>query len=294
MTKRILFLSTLALSIISLTGCGILKKEQTHQFNKADEVQVAEQKEAASIIESDSLSVAGLMSTDKKLSGEWTIVSVFNKKVNLEEMPFINFEISTNKIYGNGGCNVINGDFTVESGQKLKFENVVTTLRACNNMKIESLILNAINETNSYFYSEHNGMVHLNFCNAKGAAIMTLKRHNLNVLNGAWTVTEIEGEKINNDRIRLVIDIQENKLHGNSGCNIINGLISLDPKKNNSIQFSQIVSTRRACPDMSTETALLVGLEKVEFYKKKGSHEIEFFDNKNDKIIILKRLPLMK
>ena len=76
--------------------------------------------------------------------------------------------------------------------------------------------------------------------------IMTLRNHNLSLLNGTWTVTEIDGNAIDDENIRLVIDIPEGKLHGNSGCNLINGSISLDPKKKNAIQFSQIISTRKA------------------------------------------------
>ena len=46
----------------------------------------------------------------------------------------------------------------------------------------------------------------------------------------------INGKEYNNPDMEMVIDIQEQKLHGNSGCNIMNGSLSINPDKSNFIK----------------------------------------------------------
>ncbi|MEF9924289.1 MAG: META domain-containing protein [Muribaculaceae bacterium] len=231
---------------------------------------------------------------DKQLSGEWTIVSVAKKKVVAEEMPFLNFSFKDNRIYGNAGCNVINCSFKTTKDKSMVLGDIISTLMACPNSKLESSIMRALNEVSEYSYSTSSGFIFLNLLDHRGATVLSLKRHNLDILNGAWTVKEIEGEKIDDVNVNLVIDIQELRLHGNSGCNIINGTIDLDPKKNNAIQFQQLASTRKMCKNMKIETALLVALEKVETFKKRSTNEIILYDNKKKAVLIFKRLNLTK
>lgn len=229
---------------------------------------------------------------DKQLGGEWTIVKAYNKSISLETMPFLNFDLDSNKIYGNTGCNVVNGSFSIAKKGDLAFSNLLSTMMMCENSKIENSVLRALNEVTNYSISKINGMIHLNLLDKRGATVLLLKQHNLNTLNGAWTIQEIDGTKRLDDKVRLVIDIQELRIHGNSGCNTINGLIVLDPTKDYAIQFQQIASTRMMCPEMSTETTLLVALEEVESYKKNNTNEITFFDSKSQPVLVLKRLEL--
>ena len=208
-------------------------------------------------------------------------------------MPYLTFDSENNRIYGNNGCNYINGGFSVEENGSLKFGNMITTLAECNN-KTEAQISKAIGNTTSFTITKEKGIQMLVLRDKKHNPIMTLRNHNLSLLNGTWTVTEIDGNAIDDENIRLVIDIPEGKLHGNSGCNLINGSISLDPKKKNAIQFSQIISTRKACPNMATETALLVALEEAEHFKAESSETIELLDNNRKCVLILKRIGLKR
>ena len=227
--------------------------------------------------------------TDKKLDGEWAIYNVNNEDVDLYTLPFLQFETSSAKIYGNTGCNFINGIFYTTRGKDILFENLISTMKICENADVENAIMDALRNTKSYMIENRDDINHLYFMNSKDKVVMKLKSHNLNVLNGVWQVSKINDENIHNSKAKLIIDIQEGKLHGNSGCNIINGKILLDPKKDNSIQFERIISTRKACSDMQTETALLVALEEVEYYKKDNHNKIEMFDNKGHKVLVLKR-----
>ena len=42
-------------------------------------------------------------------------------------------------------------------------------------------------------------------------------------INGAWQIIEVGKEKCDDESLRLVIDIPELRIHGNAGCNIVNG-----------------------------------------------------------------------
>lgn len=287
--RRKLFIYAISASVISLSSCGLLKKEEVQSQKPGIIISQTTTTPTDSVIETAPVT----SKFDKGLEGEWTIMSAYGKKFNLEEMPFINFDIKEGRMYGNNGCNVVNAAIETANNNELKFGNMITSLMACPDSKTETLINNALNHAAGYAFTNNDGIRYLNIKDAKGSVILTLKPHNLDILNGAWTVSEINGEAVNDEKVKLVIDIEEAKLHGNSGCNIINGQIVFDPKKNDAIQFSQIASTRMACPDMKTETALLVALEEVVYYKKKNSSEIGFYDDNNNQILVLKRLPLM-
>lgn len=227
--------------------------------------------------------------TDEQLEGEWAIYNVNNEDIDLYTLPFLQFETSSAKIYGNTGCNFINGLFYTTRGKDILFENLISTMKMCENTDVESLVMGAIRDSKSYKIENKEGINHLYFLNNKGEIVLRLKSHNLNVLNGVWQVSKIGDDNIHDSKAKLIIDIQEGKLHGNSGCNIINGKILLDSKKDNSIQFERLISTRKACPHMQIETALLVALEEVEYYKKDNNNKIEMFNNKGHKVLVLKR-----
>ena len=92
--------------------------------------------------------------------------------------------------------------------------------------------------------------------------------------------------------VRLVIDTDQLKIHGCTGCNIVNGGIYIDTAKDRAIQFQQLISTRKMCPNMNTETALLVALEETCFCEKVNDNEIKLLDDKGDVKVVLTRLEL--
>lgn len=101
--------------------------------------------------------------------------------------------------------------------------------------------------------------------NASDSTTMTMRKSDLTFLNGAWRVSVLDGKNIPADaEMQMVIDLPELKVHGNTGCNILNGSIFVDPAKQNSLQFSNLATTRMACPDMEREQKFLVALEQVE------------------------------
>ena len=116
--------------------------------------------------------------------------------------------------------------------------------------------------------------------------IRTLRKHNLDFLNGAWRVSHINGEVCRIQDMQLLIDIPERRLHGNTGCNVLNGELSEDPDKVSSIQFQNIVTTRAACPDQAVETALLIALEEVETARR-GHDKTAVLIDKNGRTLLV-------
>jgi heat shock protein HslJ len=99
---------------------------------------------------------AGLFSSCKSvttfktqdLNGRWTIVSVQNEPVVLQNLPFLEFDTIEKKVSGNAGCNVLSSRFETDSknASAIKFLESVTTMKACiEGMETEAKILQAIN-----------------------------------------------------------------------------------------------------------------------------------------------------
>ena len=84
-----------------------------------------------------------------EVAGSWNIVSVNGTEVTLtgEEAPFMEFNTEENKIHGFTGCNIMNGQYTLE-GKELSFGNVATTMMAGSesNMKLEREVLDGISK----------------------------------------------------------------------------------------------------------------------------------------------------
>lgn len=233
-------------------------------------------------------------SISKDLAGEWSMRTLRNKEINTRERAYLvfNFTETDSLIYGNNGCNVINGTIHTHGANKISFVNMLTTMAECHNSTSERSIMKALNEVTAYKISTQNGIRYLTLMNAKGQNLIYLKNQDINFLNGAWTVSSINEESMTSKNVRIVIDIQEMKIHGNSGCNLFNGTLFIDPDKDWAVEFQELVSTRKMCPDINIETALLVALEETQTCKKLTSNEIALYDGAGKQVATLRRLNL--
>lgn len=227
---------------------------------------------------------------DARLNGEWNIDNVNGQKVTGEDRPFVGFDLSQSRFYGNNGCNLINGDAIIDRNNKLQFGNMISTQRYCADAPFQYIINTTLDQVRSYKVSRYGNEYYLDLFNQRGHLIMVLRKHDIEFLNGAWRVTAINGEPNSNEAIRFVIDLPEKKIHGNAGCNIINGEISIDPDVANSVQFANIASTRMMCPDLSTETAVLVALEETEKVLAKSDDTISFINHAGNTVLQLVRI----
>lgn len=88
-------------------------------------------------------------------------------------------------------------------------------------------------------------------------------------LNDIWVLETLEGEKVNAENFPnglpgLEIDSRENSFSGTGGCNRIGGTIFFEKDL---LRFTQIRSTKMACPAMEQETRVLQALEAVTSYE---------------------------
>ena len=106
MLKKALIASVLAMSIV-MTGCSDQKAEQkAPKVNPAGEIV-------------------------KKLDGtSWELVMDGSTKGDCEELPPLMEFLSQNRMAGNLGCNLINGNYKLE-GKSFRFESPAMTKRMC-------------------------------------------------------------------------------------------------------------------------------------------------------------------
>ena len=227
---------------------------------------------------------------DSRLNGEWNIDNVNGQKVTGEDRPFIGFDLAQRRFYGNNGCNLINGEAITDRNNRLQFGSMISTQRYCADAPFQYIITSTLEQVRSYKVSRYGNEYYLDLFNQRGHLIMVLRKHDIEFLNGAWRVTAINGTPNSNEAIRFVIDLPEKKIHGNAGCNIINGEISIDPDVTNSVQFANIASTRMMCPDLSTETAVLVALEETEKVLAKSDDTISFINHAGNTVLQLVRI----
>jgi len=101
-----------------------------------------------------------------------------------------------------------------------------------------------------------------------GCSTKEVEGFNMNRLHDIWALESIEGKKIIIDEnIKnlpvLEIYVKEERIHGNTSCNTINGKVEIE---NNQITFSDIITTEMACPG-DLEQRFLSALQKVNNYK---------------------------
>ena len=226
------------------------------------------------------------------VKGDWAIESVNGKSAVGEKAPFIKFVPSEKRIYGNNGCNVLNGTYKYNPADStISFGQLATTMMLCHKEGITDTEINqALGAVKYYTWEVKDSDYYLHFYNSYRRKVMTLMHQNFDFLNGTWLVRQINDTPVDVPDMKLVIDVDEGKLHGNTGCNILNGSLEIDMDAANSISFSSIITTRMACPpDMNFETELIVALEEASAAKPISPDEVLLFDSQNKQVLRLTR-----
>lgn len=226
------------------------------------------------------------------LGGDWAIEMVLGKKAVGETAPFIKFVPGEDRIYGNNGCNIINGAYTSDKATKsISFSNLATTMMMCGETNItDAEVGEALGLTVKYSLEKGNDDESiLRFYDAGGREVMALMHRDFHFLDGTWAVVAIDGEAVHVENMKVALDVDEKRMHGNTGCNIINGELETDMDAANSISFSRIAMTRMACPDSGWETRMMVALEEAVTAKKVSNDEIEFIGSNGRQVMLLKK-----
>ena len=112
-----------------------------------------------------------------QLAGKWMIESVAGKRVptDMENRPFIEFDLTGGQVHGHAGCNIFNGELVTDANQSsaISFAQLITTMMSCPDMAIESSILNALNQVRSFGRLAGGG---IGFYDAEGTLLMEARK----------------------------------------------------------------------------------------------------------------------
>lgn len=225
------------------------------------------------------------------VKGDWAIETVNGKPVVGEKAAYLRFSPTEKMVYGNNGCNFLHGPYKYDSSAKtLSFGDMASTMMMCNMEGLTDTEINrALSKVTSYSWKALDNEYYLYFYDNSGNEVMSLMHQNFDFLNGTWLVESIDDTAINDPEMKMVIDVDEGKIHGNTGCNLYNGALEIDMEAANSISFSSIGVTRMACPEPNHETALLVALEEVSTAKPISKNEVVLFDAQGKQVLRLVR-----
>ena len=228
--------------------------------------------------------------TMDELQGEWVLYSMFSQTINDDERPYFIFD--GNNLYANDGCNTINANVEIDNNNPfIIFSNALKTQRYCTSEEApyEYNIAEALNNAKSHAITIEGNEHYLHFKTANGANMMTIKKINLNFLNGIWKINKINGDsgKCKNKDLKMALDIDERNIHAKLVCNTVNGKLLIDNNKQNSITFLDLASTRMMCKEPELEQEILIALESVDHYKKDGNKKIILYDKNNNALLEL-------
>ena len=83
----------------------------------------------------------------------WKLTALFGEAIVTSEgakEAHLIFKKEGNRVNGNGGCNVLNGTYTLRPGNKISFSQMASTLMMCLNMDIETQMKKALELTDNY------------------------------------------------------------------------------------------------------------------------------------------------
>ncbi len=101
-----------------------------------------------------------LMQDTITLQGRWELMPVMASDTAAGKIPFLNFDLKTDKFSGNTGCNNITGGFLVKQDALQFSENIISTKMACEGYNEKAFLENLL-KTNRYEIK--NGVLQLMF-----------------------------------------------------------------------------------------------------------------------------------
>lgn len=292
--KNISLIAMAVLAAAALAGCSTMSKV-TGVFTKKTAPVVASSGEVMTETpEETELAINGV------LYGEWTVAQVGEQTVSGDDRPYVIFDTTAVnpfvlKVYANNGCNVLNGQMAVTPHGEMKpVADFLSTMKFCADAPYEMGINLAFAQVNSFNIEKIAQDYLLYMKDKSGNPLLILRKSDISFINGAWSVVRIENQEVADSAgIQMVIDVPEMRVHGNTGCNILNGSLFIDPDKQNSIQFVKLATTRMMCEDAEREQHFLVALEQVEtVVPADKDNEAILKDSQGQPLIWLKRLDL--
>ena len=117
----------------------------------------------------------------------------------------------------------------------------------CPDMTVEKNVLAALGQVKKY---KQLGKENMALCGSSNRPLIVLQKKEasskLSDLNGRWIISEAGGQAIPSGMEKqpaIEFDIAEKRMHGNAGCNIINGSFDVDDANPAAISFPRVIST---------------------------------------------------
>ncbi|MCH5597363.1 META domain-containing protein [Niabella ginsengisoli] len=201
------------------------------------------------------------METTSLTGKKWKLIEIGGQpvadKINNKE-PFIEFNSGEeNRYTASGGCNGLGGTYTSSDNGKIKFEQGMSTMMACEDMSIENQLKNVFGTADNYTIA--NNILSLNKAKmaplARFQAVTTVNEGAL--LNGSWEVDYISGPRIAfnglypNKKPTITFNLPDTIATGNSSCNNFRVSFKLD---GGNIKFGMPMSTKMACEGQGEST----------------------------------------
>lgn len=287
-------------ALLTLSGCNFINNIGNKIGNIGESTQRAGKVKRDAVLPHDREKIhqnaTAKAYTSEELSrgivkGDWAIERVMGKNTVGESAPFLKFVPDEKRVYGNNGCNVINADYQYNPADStLSFSNVISTMRMCGMEGITDTEINvALNNVKYYRWELKGPDYYLYLYDAAMNPMLELMHQNFQFLNGTWKVTAINDEPIDNPDMKIVIDVDEGKVHGNTGCNILNGTLETDMEAPNSISFQSIATTRMGCPEPNYETRFIVALEDASRAKPVTANVVVLLNSQGESVLQLER-----
>ncbi|MDE5711830.1 MAG: META domain-containing protein [Bacteroides sp.] len=231
------------------------------------------------------------------MSGEWNIIEVNGTAVvpaPEQEFPFIGFDTKTGKVYGNSGCNRMVGTFDVNAKPgTIDLGAMGSTRMMCPDMTVEQNVLSALAQVKKYKALDKDNMA---LCSSSSRPLLVLQKKvsavKLSALNGKWAIAEVYGQAVPEGMEKqpfLEFNVAEKTLHGNAGCNIVNGGIVVDDQNPRAVSFPQLISTMMMCPDMTVEDRVQKALNAVRSFGVLEDGGIGLYDAEDALVLVLKK-----
>lgn len=107
-------------------------------------------------------------------------------------------------------------------------------------------------------------------------------------LEGKWNITVLNGEvvaAVETDPF-IEFDTESGKIHGHTGCNIMNGSFTVDGRK---LTFDNVATTMMAGPDMELENGVLDAINATAGVKALDASKVQLIDAEGNVLMELER-----
>ena len=229
------------------------------------------------------------------LNGEWDIVEINGSAVAPvpgQTMPYIGFESTTGKVFGNSGCNRMMGSFDINAKPgNIDLGTMAGTRMLCNDMTTETNVLNVLKNVKGYKQLSNGKMALTNSLNRPIVVLETrILKSQVASLQGEWKITEVNGTAIPSGLEKqpfISFDTAKKSIHGNAGCNIINGGFTLDEKDSKAISFPALAATMMACLNMEIEGKVMSALNEVKSFEILSDTSVALKNEAGVRVIML-------